>query len=74
MPANRNTQHAPSMKTECDNLNGWIKKRSHTQTLTKIVNPRDIAGDAEEEEEEEEEDRHILTLKNGSGVKGLDKF
>ena len=25
------TQYAPSTKTECDYLNGWIKKRSHTQ-------------------------------------------
>ena len=32
MPATkRHTQHAPSTKTECDYLNGWIKKRSHTQ-------------------------------------------
>ena len=22
---NKNTQHAPSTKTECDYLNGWIK-------------------------------------------------
>ena len=37
------------MKTECDYLNGWIKKRSHKQNIsTKIVNPRDIAGNAEE--------------------------
>ena len=29
----KHTQHAPSTKTECDylKLNGWIKKRSHTQ-------------------------------------------
>ena len=25
------TQHAPFTKTECDYLNGWIKKRPHTQ-------------------------------------------
>ena len=25
------TQHAPSTKTECDYLNGWVQKRSHTQ-------------------------------------------
>ena len=23
------TQHAPSTKTECDYLNGWIKKNGH---------------------------------------------
>ena len=30
------TQNVPSTKTECDYLNGWIKKkkRSHTQKLT----------------------------------------
>ena len=42
----RHTQHAPSTKTECDYLNGWIKKRSHTQkSHPKVVNPRDIAGE-----------------------------
>ena len=29
--SNKNTQHAPSTKTECDYLYGWIKKRSHKQ-------------------------------------------
>ena len=34
------------MKTECDYLNGWIKKRSHTQkSHPKVVIPRDIAGE-----------------------------
>ena len=34
------------MKTECDYLNGWIKKRAHTQkSHPKVVNPRDIAGE-----------------------------
>ena len=42
----KHTQHAPSRKTECDYLNGWIKKRSHTQkSHPKVVNPRDIAGE-----------------------------
>ena len=31
MAATKYTQHAPSMKTACDYLNGWIKKRSHMQ-------------------------------------------
>ena len=45
MPATKHTQHAPSTKTECDYLNGWIKKRSYTQkSHPKMVNPRDIAG------------------------------
>ena len=35
-----------STKTECDYLNGWIKKRSHTQkSHPKVVNPRDLAGE-----------------------------
>ena len=42
----KHTQHAASTKTECDYLNGWIKKRSHTQkSHPKVVNPRDIAGE-----------------------------
>ena len=42
----KHTQHAPSTKTECYYLNGWIKKRSHTQkSHPKVVNPRDIAGE-----------------------------
>ena len=42
----KHTQHAPSTKMECDYLNGWIKKWSHTQkSHPKMVNPRDIAGE-----------------------------
>ena len=42
----KHTQHAPSTKTERDYLNGWIKKRSHTQkSHPKMVNPRDRAGE-----------------------------
>ena len=42
----KHTQHAPSTKTECDYLNGWIKKWSHTQkSRPKMVNLRDIAGE-----------------------------
>ena len=42
----KHTQHAPFTKTECDYLNGWIKKRSHTQkSHPKVVNPRDIGGE-----------------------------
>ena len=45
-----NTSHilllSLSTKTECDYLNGWIKKQSHTQkSHPKVVNPRDIAGE-----------------------------
>ena len=47
MPATKkHFQHAPSTKTECDYLNGWIKKQAHTQkSHAKVVNPRDIAGE-----------------------------
>ena len=52
----KDTQYAPSTKRECDYLNGWIKKNKKTITSAKItlkmVNPRDIAGNAEEEEED----------------------
>ena len=42
----KHTQHAPSTKTECDYLNGWIRKRSHTQkSHPKMLNPRGIAGE-----------------------------
>ena len=37
----KHTQHAPSTKTECDYLNGWIKKRSQMQKS----HPRDLAGE-----------------------------
>ena len=48
------------MKMDCDNLYGWIKKIvTYTKILLNMVNPTDIAGNAEEEEEEEE----ALTLK-----------
>ena len=42
----KHTQHAPSTKTECDYLNGWIKNGHIRKNLTqKVVNPRDIAGE-----------------------------
>ena len=42
-------QHAPSGKRECDYLSGWIKNQSHKQNSDqKMVNPRDIAWNAEE--------------------------
>ena len=42
------------MKTECDFLCGWINKRfTYEKKISpKIVNPRDLAGNAVEEEEE----------------------
>ena len=47
----KQTQNAPSTKTECDYLNGWIKKRPppppppYAKSYPKMVNPRDIAGE-----------------------------
>ena len=41
----KHTQHAPSTKTECDYLYGWIEKQSHYAKISpKMVNPRDLAG------------------------------
>ena len=54
----KNTQHAPSTKTECDFLNGWIKKRSHTQkSHPKVVNPRDIAGERKKKKKKKKKKR-----------------
>ena len=45
------------MKTECDYLYVWILENGQIhKNLTKIVNPRDIAGNAEPEEKGEEEE------------------
>ena len=63
MPATKHTLHAPSTKTECDYLNDWIKKWSHTQkSHPKRVNSKDVDGNAEEEEEEEEEELRKLQV------------
>ena len=40
IPATQHTQHAPSTKTECDYLSGWIKKQSHMQNLTQNGEPQ----------------------------------
>ena len=43
----KHTQHAPSTKTECDCLNGWIRKKkvTYAKISPKMVNPRDVAGE-----------------------------
>ena len=41
----KHTQHAPSMKTECDYLSGWIKTVTFAKISPKIVNPRNIDGE-----------------------------
>ena len=51
IPATKNTKHAPSTKMECDYLNGWIKKPSHTQKSDlKWWTPEILLENAEEEE------------------------
>ena len=51
-----------STKTECGYLYGWIKNRPHTQkSHQKVVNTRNLAGNAEEEKEEEEEEEEVPT-------------
>ena len=43
-----------STTTECDYLNGWIRKRSHSQkSHPKMVNPRGIPGERRRRREEE---------------------
>ena len=49
------------MKTECDYHYGWIKKTvTYAKIWPKMVNPRDIAGNAEKEEEVEEEEEEEM--------------
>ena len=52
----KHTQHALSTQTECEYFNGCIKKKkkkkkkpvTYAKISLKMVNPRDIAGNAEE--------------------------
>ena len=46
----KDNQYAPSMKMECDYLYGWNKKVTQAKISPKMMNPRDVAGNAEEEE------------------------
>ena len=40
---------------ECDYLNGWIKKRSHTQkSHPKVVNPKDTAGEQKKNDDDDD--------------------
>ena len=42
----KHTQRAPSIKTECDYLYGWIKETvTYAKISPKMTNPRDIAGE-----------------------------
>ena len=44
-------QHAPSAKRDYDYLHGWVKETvTYVAISTKMVNPRDIAVNADEEE------------------------
>ena len=50
MPAAKHTQHAPTTKTECDYLYGWIKNMvTYAKISPTIVNPRNIAGNEEDQ-------------------------
>ena len=50
----KHTQHAPFTKMECDYLYGWIKKTvTYAKISSKIMNPRDNAGSAEEEKDDD---------------------
>ena len=48
------------MKTECDYLNGWIKKRSHMQKSHPEVNPRDIAGECKKKKKKKKKDKNTI--------------
>ena len=54
---NKNTasMHQPRRQNVTKSMVG-LKMVTHAEIAPKMVNPRDIAGNAEEEEEEEEED------------------
>ena len=52
-----------STKTECDYLNGWNKKRSHTQkSHPKVVNPRDIAGERKKKKKKKKKKKIIIIV------------
>ena len=54
-----------STKTECDYLNGWIKKRSYTQkSHPKVVNPRDIAGERKKKKKKKKKSRYAILVQN----------
>ena len=58
---------------ECDYLNGWIKKRSHTQkSHPKVVNPRDTAGERKKKKPKKTTKKAIinaiLTLSNSRSL------
>ena len=58
----KHTQYAPSTKTECDYLNGWIKKRSRTQkSHPKVVNPRDTARERKKKTKKQKKLQTTLT-------------
>ena len=46
----KHNQPAPSTKMECNYLYDWVTKTvTYTKIPPKMVNPKDIAGNAEEE-------------------------
>ena len=45
----QHTKHAPSTKTVCDYLNGWIRKKKEEKMVKYTGEPRDIAGNTEED-------------------------
>ena len=68
---NKNTQHSPSTKTECDDLYGWIRKKTKkrkkkkrvifAKISPKMVNPKYILGKAEEEQQRNEKQTMVGT-------------
>ena len=59
----KHTQHAPSTKTECDYLNGWIKKRSHAQkSHPKSGEPQRHSWGAKKKKKTCENCRHLTVV------------
>ena len=57
----KHTQQAPSTKTECDYLNGWIKKRSHTQKISpKSGEPQRYSWGTQNKKQKQKKNPHSI--------------
>ena len=71
----KHTQHAPSTKTECDYLNGWIKKTvTYAKISPRVVNPRDIAGERKKTKPKQKKNKtKQRTTEGGAAQEQTDK-
>ena len=44
----------------CDYLSGWIQNVTYAKFSLKMVNPRDLSGNAEEDADDEESLIHVI--------------